>query len=90
MCVTHGWLFVKVERRQPAAFLKMVAGQERLYPGIMSTAPLGKYVWIWLVNENDWVRRLSLYGSQFWAHRLRLGILVGGSGPKPLVPTLPM
>ena len=64
-CVTHGGLFVQAERGQPAAFLKMVAGQERLYPGIISLARLGKYVRAWLVNEDDWVRRLSLCGFQF-------------------------
>ena len=44
-CVTHGWIFVQAEVGQPAAFLKMIAGQERLYPGIISLARLGKYIW---------------------------------------------
>ena len=35
-----------------------------------SPARLGKYVWAWLVNENDWVCRLGLCGFQFWARRL--------------------
>ena len=48
----------------------MVACQERLYPGIISPSRLGKYVWAWLVNEDDWARRLGLYGFQFWARRL--------------------
>ena len=61
-CVTHGWLFVQAEISQPAALLKMVAGQERLYPNIISPTRLGKYVWVWLVNEDDWVRRLGLCG----------------------------
>ena len=52
-CVTHGWILVQAERGQPTVFLKMVADQERLYPDIMSLVRLGKYVWIWLVNEND-------------------------------------
>ena len=69
-CVTHGWLFVQAERGQPTAFLKMVASQERLYLGIISPVQLGKYVWVWLVNEDDWICRLSLYGFQFWARRL--------------------
>ena len=69
-CVTHRWLLVQVERGQSAAFLKMVAGQERLYPGIISPARLGKYVWTWLVNEDDWVRRLGHCGFQFWARRV--------------------
>ena len=68
--MTHRWLLVQAERGQPTAFLKMVAGQERLYPGIISPALLGKYVWAWLVNEDDWVRRLGLCGFQFWACRL--------------------
>ena len=69
-CVTHGELFVQPERGQPTAFLKMVADQERLYLGIISLAQLGKYVWAWLVNEDDWARRLDLCGFQFWARRL--------------------
>ena len=36
MCVTHGWILVQAERGQPAAFLKMVSSQEKLYLGIMS------------------------------------------------------
>ena len=43
-CVTHGWILVQAERGQPVAFLKMVSGQERLYPGIMSPVQLRKYV----------------------------------------------
>ena len=67
MC-DHEWLFnlfVQAERCQSTAFLKMVVGQERLYLGIISPARLGKYVWVWLVNEDDWVRRLGLYGFNF-------------------------
>ena len=45
-CVTHGWLFVQAERGQSTTSLKMVAGQERLYPGIISPARMGKYVWV--------------------------------------------
>ena len=52
-CATHGWILVQAEVGQPATFLKMIAGQERLYPGIISLARLGKYVWAWLVNEDD-------------------------------------
>ena len=87
-CVTHGWFFVQAERVQSATSLKMVADQERLYPDIISPAWLGKYVWVWLVNEDDWVHRLGLCGFQFWARRLT-GELVGGSGPKSMVPTMP-
>ena len=40
--MTHRWLLVQAERGQPAAFLKMVTGQERLYPGIIvSNSTLG-------------------------------------------------
>ena len=52
-CVTHGMLFVSVKRGQSVAFLKMVAGEERLHPGIISPARLRKYVWTRLVNEDD-------------------------------------
>ena len=52
-CVPYGWILVQAERGQPAAFLKMVSSQERLYPSIMSHVRLGKYVWVWLVNEDD-------------------------------------
>ena len=52
-CVTHEWIFIQAKRGQPAAFLKMVADQERLYPDIMSPVRLGKYVWAWIVNEDD-------------------------------------
>ena len=69
-CVTHGGLFVQAERVQPAAFLKMVAGQERLYPSIISLVRLGKYVWALLVIEDDWAHRLGLCGFQFWARKL--------------------
>ena len=48
----------------------MVADQERLYLDIISLARLGKYVWACLVNEDDWVCRLGLFGFQFWARRL--------------------
>ena len=75
MCVTHGWIL-----GQPATFLKMVAGQERLYLDIISPARLGKYVWAWLVNEDNWVNTL-------WASVIR-DLLAGGSGPKPMVPTI--
>ena len=43
----------------------MVFDQERLYPDIMSHVRLGKYVWAWLVNENDWARRLDHYTVGF-------------------------
>ena len=66
----HGWLFVQAERGQLVASLKMVADHERLYPDIISPVRLGKYVWVWLVNEDDRVRRLGLCGFQFWARRL--------------------
>ena len=52
-CATHGWILVQAEVDQLAAFLKMIAGQERLYPSIISPAQLRKYVWAWLVNEDD-------------------------------------
>ena len=52
------------------SLIKMVAGQERLYLDIISPARLGKYVWAWLVNEDDWVHKLGLCGFQFWACRL--------------------
>ena len=58
-CVTHEWILVQAERGQLATFLKMVVSQERLYSGIMSHVRLGKYVWVWLVNEDDWARRLG-------------------------------
>ena len=64
-CVTHGWIFVQVNRGQPAVYLKMVSDQERLYPDIMSPVRLGKYVWAWLVNEDDWARRLGHYTMGF-------------------------
>ena len=50
---------------QPTAFLKMVAGHERLYPDIISPARSGKYVWAWLVNERNWARRLGYYTVGF-------------------------
>ena len=58
-CVTHGWILVQTKAGRPAAFLKMVADQERLYPDIISPARSGKYVWAWLVNEGNWARRLG-------------------------------
>ena len=79
-CVTHGRLFVQAERGQSAAFLKMVASQERLYLGIISPAQLGKYVWVWLVNEDDWTHRLGLCGFQFWTRKLT-GPLSEGLSP---------
>ena len=63
--MTHGWIFVQAEVGQPAAFLKMIVGYERLYPGIISPARLGKYVWAWLVNEDDWARKLGHYTVGF-------------------------
>ena len=63
--MTHGWILVQIEAGQPAAFLKMVAGQERLYPSIISPARPGKYVWVWLVNEGNWARRLGHYTVGF-------------------------
>ena len=69
-CVTHGWLFVQAERGQSAAYLKMVSDQGRLYPGIMSPARLGKHVWVLLVNEDYWARRLGHCRFQSWARRL--------------------
>ena len=36
----------------------------------MSPVWMGKYVWVWLVNEDDWARRLGHYGFQSWARRL--------------------
>ena len=65
-CLTRGWLFIQAERGQPAAFLKMIADQKRLYPGIVSSARLGKRVWPSLINEDDWVRILGLCGFPFW------------------------
>ena len=66
MCVTHGWIFVQAERGQLVAFLKMVSGKERLHPGnIMSHVQLGKYVWVWLVNEDDWASGLGHYTLGF-------------------------
>ena len=44
-CVTHGWILVQAERGQLIAFLKMISGHERLYPGVMSPVRLGRYVW---------------------------------------------
>ena len=41
--MNHGWLFVQAERGQSVAYLKMVSDQGRLYPGIMSSARLGKF-----------------------------------------------
>ena len=55
-----------------------------LYPGITSHVRLGKYVWAWLVNEDDWTRRLGHYAVGFSL----LGSLARGFGPKPMVPTL--
>ena len=69
-CVTHGWLFVQTERGQSVAYLKMVSSQERLYLNIMSHIQLEKYVWIWLVNKDDWTRRLGHCRFQSWTHRL--------------------
>ena len=63
--MTHGWILVQTKAGQSAAFLKMVAGQERLYPGIISPAQQGKYVWAWLVNEGNWARRLGYYTVGF-------------------------
>ena len=58
-CLTRGWLLVQAERGQPTASLKMVAGQERLYSGIIFLARLGKYCWAWFVNEDDCVRNIG-------------------------------
>ena len=98
-CVTHGWVFVQTKRGKLAAFLKMVFDQERLYLDIMSHIRLGKHVWVWLVNEDDWARRLGHYivgfnlGLVDWAIILWVsvcrGLLVGGFGPQPMVPTMP-
>ena len=63
--MTHGWIFIQVEVGQPAVFLKMIADQERLYTGIISLARLGKYVWAWIVNEDDWAHRLGHYTVSF-------------------------
>ena len=65
MCVTHGWILVQAKRGQSAAFLKMVSSQEKLYLGIMTYVQLGKYVWAWLVNEDDLARRLGHYTMGF-------------------------
>ena len=43
----------------------MVADKERLYSDIISHARLGKYVWAWLVNEDNWARRLGHYTVGF-------------------------
>ena len=43
-CVTHGWILVQVEICQPNAFLKMVAGQERLYSSIKSPVGWGSMI----------------------------------------------
>ena len=59
MCLTRGWLPVQAERGQPTASLKMVASQDRLYPSIIYLARLGKYCWVWLVNEDDWVCKIG-------------------------------
>ena len=64
-CVIHGWIIVQAKRGQPATFSKMVSGQEGLYPGIMSPVWLKKYVWAWLVNEDDWARGLGHYTMGF-------------------------
>ena len=63
--MTHGWILVQAEVCQPAAFLKMIADQERLYSGIIFPARLGKYVWAWLVNEDVWAYRLGHYTVGF-------------------------
>ena len=63
--MTHGWILVQTEAGQPTAFLKMVAGHERLHPDIISPARLGKYVWALLVNEDNWARRLGHYTVGF-------------------------
>ena len=36
----------------------------------MSPVRLGKYVWAWLVNGDDWACRLGHCGFQSWARRL--------------------
>ena len=69
--MTHGWILVQTEAGQSVAFLNMVAGHERLYPGIISLTRPGKYVWAWLVNEGNWARRLGYY-------------TVGFSHPRPI------
>ena len=63
--MTHGWISVQAEVDQLDAFLKMIGGQERLYSDIISPTRLGKYVWAWLVNEDDWARRLGHYTVGF-------------------------
>ena len=83
--MTHGWILIQTEVGQSAAFLKMVVDHEILYPGIISPAQPGKYVWVWLVNEGNWAHRLGYYTVGF-SHP---GLLVGGFGPKPMVPTMP-
>ena len=50
----------------------------------MSHVRLRKYVWAWLVNEDDWARRLGHYTLGLSLS----GLFAGGFGPKPMVPTI--
>ena len=59
------WILIQTEVGQPTTFLKMVAGQERLYLDIISPVRPGKYVWAWLVNESNWAHRLRYYTVGF-------------------------
>ena len=89
-CVTHGWILVQVERGKPAAFLNMVVGQERLYLGIMSHVRLGKYVWVCLVNEDNWACRLGHYILGFSLPRSvgwRVWAKAHGTHNAPIFPT---
>ena len=64
-CLTQWWILVQAEARQPTTFLKMVVVQERLYPVIIFLTWLGKYIWAWLVNGDNWARRLGHYTMGF-------------------------
>ena len=88
-CMTHGWILVHTEVSQSTAFLKMVAGKERLYPGIISHVRPGKYVWAWLVNEDNLARRLGHYTMGFSHPRLvsrRVWAKAHGTHNAPLFP----
>ena len=83
--MTHGWILVQVKVGLPAAFLKMITDQERLYLDIIYLARFRKYVWVWLVNDDDWAIEWAIIQRALVSR----GLLAEGAGPKPRVPTMP-
>ena len=70
--MTHGWILVQTKAGQPTTFLKMVAGQEILYPSTISPVRSGSMFGAWLVNEGNWAGRLGYYTVGF-SHSVPVG-----------------